>query len=121
VPDARFLNGFLPTRPDQPVRVGLVRGRHDDGAPTVTVLVDPYRRAIVDVLDPQAMSAGETFLAWQRALHKGSGLGGGYRLLVFLSGVVIPVFAVTGFLMWWLRRRLRRGGERARAAIQPAQ
>ncbi len=119
-PDARFLNAFLSTRPDQPVRVGLVRGRYEDGAPTITVLVDPYRRSIVEVFDPQTMSAGESFLAWQRALHYGTGLGSLYRLLVFLSGVVIPIFAVTGFLMWWIKRRNRRAGERAKAAILAA-
>ena len=121
VSDARFLNAFLPTRPDQPMRIGLVRGQYEDGTPTITVLVDPYRRTVIDVFDPQAMSAGETFLAWQRALHEGNGLGAGYRLLVFLSGVIIPVFAVTGFLMWWLKRRNRRAGEKARAAVQLAE
>jgi uncharacterized iron-regulated membrane protein len=39
---------------------------------------------------------------------------------VFVSGVIIPVFAVTGFLMWWTKRRNRRAGERAKAAIQAA-
>ena len=46
------------------------------------------------------------------------GLGGGYKFLVFVSGVIIPVFAVTGFLMWWLKRRNRRAGERAKAAVR---
>ena len=120
VPDARFLNANLSTRPDQPLRIGLVRDRYEDGAPIVTVLVDPYRRSVVDVFDPQTMSAGESFLAWQRALHYGTGLGSVYRLLVFLSGVVIPIFAVTGFLMWWIKRRNRRAGARAKAAILAA-
>ena len=118
VPDARFLNAFLPTRPDQAMRIGLVREGYSEGAPIVTVIVDPFRRSIVDVFDPQTMSTGEHIIAWQRALHYGMGLGGGYRFLVFASGVIIPVFAVTGFLMWWLKRRNRRAGERARAAMQ---
>lgn len=36
---------------------------------------------------------------------------------MFVVGLVIPAFAVTGFLMWWLKRRNRRAGERAKAAI----
>jgi uncharacterized iron-regulated membrane protein len=48
------------------------------------------------------------------------GLGGTYKFLVFVSGVIIPIFAVTGFLMWWLKRRNRRAGERARRALQQA-
>ena len=120
VPDGRFLNAFLPIRPDQPMRIGLIRPGHEEGAPIVTVIVDPYRRSVVDVFDPRTMSTGESIIAWQRALHYGVGLGKIYKFLVFVSGVVIPVFAVTGFLMWWIKRRNRRAGERARREIQEA-
>ncbi len=118
VPDARVLGAFLPTRPDQPLRVTLARTGHREGAPTITVVVDPWRRSIVEVIDPQTMSAGETFMAWQRALHEGVGLGGAYKFLVFLSGVIIPAFAVTGFLMWWIKRRARRASASARTGVQ---
>jgi uncharacterized iron-regulated membrane protein len=120
VPDGRFLNAFLSIRPDQAMRVGLIRADHIEGAPIITVIIDPFRKSVVDVFDPQTMSTGERIIAWQRALHYGIGLGGGYKFLVFVSGVIIPVFAVTGFLMWWLKRRNRRAGERAKAAIQAA-
>lgn len=120
VPDARFLNAFLPTRPDQALRIGMIREGHGEGAPAVTVIIDPWRKSIVDVFDPRTLSTGESIIAWQRALHYGQGLGGGYKFLVFVSGVVIPIFAVTGFLMWWLKRRNRSAGERAKAAILAA-
>ncbi len=120
VPEARFLNAFLSIRPDQATRVSLIRADHAEGAPVITVIIDPFRKSVVDVFDPQTMSTGERIIAWQRALHYGIGLGGGYKFLVFVSGVIIPVFAVTGFLMWWLKRRNRRAGERAKAAIQAA-
>ncbi|WP_425067686.1 PepSY domain-containing protein [Reyranella sp.] len=94
-----------------------MRPDYQEGAPVVTVIVDPYRRTVVDVFDPLTMSAGEKAISWQRALHYGIGLGGTYKFLVFLSGVIIPIFAVTGFLMWWIKRRNRRAGERARQAI----
>ena len=84
------------------------------------MIVDPFRRSVVDVFDPATMSTGEDIIAWQRALHYGEGLGGIYKFLVFVSGVIIPVFAVTGFLMWWLKRRNRRAGEKAKRAILDA-
>lgn len=115
-PDARFLNAFLPTRPDQALRIGLVRGVPEDGAPGITVLIDPWRHSVIDVFDPQTFSTGETVIAWQRALHYGTGLGGIYKFLVFLSGVIIPIFAVTGTLMWWIKRRNRRVTEQAKLA-----
>lgn len=117
VPEARFQNAFLSLRPDQAMRIGLVRPGHSEGAPLITVLVDPYRRSVVDVLDPQTMTFGEQVIAWQRALHYGLGLGGLYKALVFVCGLIIPLFGVTGFLMWWLKRRNRLAGERARQAM----
>ena len=120
VPDARFLNAMLPTRPDQALRVALVRDGHEEGAPPVTVVIDPLRRTVIDVLDPRAMTTGERFLSWQRALHYGQGLGSLYRFGVFAIGVIIPLFAITGACMWWIKRRNRRAGARARAAIQAA-
>ncbi len=120
VPDSRFLNAFLSIRPDQAMRVGLVRADHAEGAPIITVIIDPFRKSVVDVFDPRTMSTGERIVSWQRALHYGIGLGGGYKFLVFVSGVIIPVFAITGFLMWWIKRRNRRAGERAKAAILTA-
>src|SRR4030095_8804466 len=98
----------------------LIRAHHLGGAPIITVIIDPLRKSVVEVFDPQTMNAGERIVAWQRALHYGIGLGSGYKFLVFVSGVIIPVFAVTGFLMWWLKRRNRRAGERAKADIPAA-
>lgn len=121
-PDARFLNAFLPARPDQALRIGLVRGIPEDGAPVVTVLIDPWRHSVIDVFDPKTFTTGETIIAWQRALHYGTGLGGVYKFLVFVSGVIIPLFAVTGTLMWWIKRRNRRAIELAkREAILQSQ
>src|SRR5829696_6064318 len=120
VSEGRFLNAFLSIRPDQAMRIGVIRAGHVEGAPIVTVIIDPFRKNVVDVFDPQTMTTGERIVAWQRALHYGIGLGGGYKFLVFVSGVIIPVFAVTGFLMWWTKRRNRRAGERAKTAIQAA-
>ena len=45
VPDARFLNAFLPTRPDQALRIGMIRQGHGEGAPAITVIIDPWRKS----------------------------------------------------------------------------
>ena len=106
--DAALRIAFMPIRPDQPYRVNLVRAGHVEGAPMITVLIDPWTARILDVQDPRTLTTGETIAAWQRALHYGLGLGGIYKFLVFLSGIIIPIFAVTGTFMWLLKRRARR-------------
>jgi uncharacterized iron-regulated membrane protein len=59
----------------------------------------------MDVRDPAVYATSDKFLAWQRALHSGKGLGTMWWMLVFVSGLMPPLFAVTGVTMWWLRRR----------------
>ena len=113
-PDVQFISAFLPARPDQPLRLNFRRPDDREGAPAMTVLVDPWRQARLATVDPQNLPAGDAFLAWQRGLHTGAGLGGIYRFLVFLSGLIIPLFAVTGISMWLLQRRMR-----ARTPVRP--
>jgi uncharacterized iron-regulated membrane protein len=116
VPGARLRLAFLPSRPDQPVRLGMVPEGGDSHAPLVSVFVDPWARRVVSVFDPREFSAGETMLAWQHALHAGQALGPLWKLLVFLCGFLPLTFVVTGLAMWWLKRSRRRG----RAADQDA-
>jgi uncharacterized iron-regulated membrane protein len=88
----------------------------------VTVLIDPWTAKVIEAHDPQNFSAGETLIAWQRALHEGQALGGIYKFAVFLSGLIVPLFVVTGICMWWLRRRVRRALDaQRRAAIAGSQ
>ncbi len=98
----------LPVRPEQPMRVGLVRPGHKHGAPMATVFVDPWERKVIEARDPRSYTIGETIMAWQHALHAGEGLGWTWKILVFLSGFLPPLFAVTGVSMWLIKRRNRR-------------
>jgi uncharacterized iron-regulated membrane protein len=122
LPAARPLMLALPARPDQPIRISLALPGHAHGEPMATVFVDPGARRVVELRDPRAFSAAEGLLAWQRPLHAGRGLGPAWRLLVFLSGLLPLLFAVTGVSMWWLKRRNRRAGEAPRALLaQPGE
>jgi hypothetical protein len=42
-----------------------------------------------------------------RPLHSGDGFGAAWRLLVFVSGLLPPLFAISGVAMWVLKRRRR--------------
>jgi uncharacterized iron-regulated membrane protein len=119
VPDAEFRAVALAGRPDQPYRVSLAPPGHEHGAPIIAVFVDPWAQRVIEVRDPRAYNAGETVMAWQHALHAGAGLGWVWKVLVFLSGLLPTLFAITGFSMWMLKRRSRRTAA-ARAASQVA-
>ena len=97
----------FPANPRQPYRAAFSKPGDLLGAPLVTVTVDPWAKMVMDVRDPDAYAANDKFLVWQRALHSGSGIGVGWWALVFISGLLPPLFAVTGVMMWWMRRKAR--------------
>ncbi|PWC86963.1 hypothetical protein TSH100_11295 [Azospirillum sp. TSH100] len=120
IPRADLRSVSLPIRPDQAYRIGLAPVGRAHGAPAATVFVDPWTAQVAEVRDPAGYSAGETVMAWQRPLHAGEGLGPLWKWAVFLSGISPPLFAVTGTLMWWLKRKARRGKDAERAAALAA-
>ncbi|HWB50555.1 MAG TPA: PepSY-associated TM helix domain-containing protein [Stellaceae bacterium] len=121
VAEARVDFVGLPSRPDQPYRITLLRPGQRRGQPAVTVFVDPWTGQIVKTVDPRDYSAGETLIAWQHLLHSGEGAGPVWKLLVFLVGFVPSLFALTGVSMWWLKRvqRLAAAARTAAAASSP--
>ena len=106
--DGGILRGVvMPANPRAPYRVTFSKPGDMTGAPVVTVSVDPWAKKIMDRRDPDAYGANSKFLAWQRPLHSGSGLGMVWWVLVFISGLLPPLFAFTGVAMWWMRRKVR--------------
>lgn len=108
MPGSVVRNVGFPGRPDQPYRIGLARPTDIAGAPMATVFVDPWAKSVAEMRDPADYSAGETVLAWQHAVHSGEGTGWFWESLVFLSGLMPPLFAFTGVSMWLQKRRARR-------------
>ena len=71
------------------------------------VVVDRYSGRVLQVTAPGVGSGGNTFAAWQWSLHSGQAFGLPGRILVFLSGLPLPVPFVTGVLRWLQKRRAR--------------
>ncbi|MCO6418963.1 PepSY domain-containing protein [Siccirubricoccus sp. KC 17139] len=81
-----------------------------------SVSIDPWEGTVLEERGPRTRSLGEELIAMQRWLHGGQLLGWTGRILVFLSGIAMPVLFVTGLAAWLLRRRnLRRTAARRRA------
>lgn len=98
MPDAMPTGISLPVRPDRTIMVNMLA----HGAVGATVYIDPWRAQVVAKRDPS-----QNFLAWQRPLHQGSGLGAIWKALVFLSGLVPALFVITGVVMWVKKRQRR--------------
>ena len=96
LPNATPTGITLPSRPDRTIMVNM----EARGAVGATVYIDPWRGRIVATRDPSG-----SFMAWQRPLHQGSGLGVVWQALVFLSGLVPALFVITGVIMWLKKRK----------------
>ena len=102
-PNADIRSIAIPAKPTAALRIMI--GSADDG-PVSTAYVDPWRKQIAATRNVSAGTA-DTFMAWQRPLHVGSGWGGFWRILVFLSGLLPSLFVTTGIVMWIKKRRAR--------------
>jgi uncharacterized iron-regulated membrane protein len=93
--------------------------RQADGA-AFTVLVND--RTSETVLAAQPLS-GDKAAQWIRWIHEGSRGGNVWRWIVFLTGVLPVLFALTGVMMWLRGRRVRRAlrARTAHSALQAAE
>lgn len=103
IPNADVRSISVPAKPSAALRVMI--GSTGDG-PVSTAYVDPWRARIVATRNLSADGA-DTFMAWQRPLHEGSGWGALWRILVFLSGLWPSLFVTTGIVMWVKKCRAR--------------
>jgi uncharacterized iron-regulated membrane protein len=105
VAGGRLTVAFLPTKPDQPYRIALLRADQERHEMPVTVLIDPWARRVAATFDPRQFSSAERWLGALHAVHSGEGLGPVWKGLVFVTGFLPALFAATGIAMWLKRRR----------------
>jgi hypothetical protein len=107
VPDARVRMVSLPIRSDDPLRVMMTPTGGEGVASLTTVTIDATARRVVAMQDRRSLSTAEMALRWIHDLHFGQGLGPIWRALTIATGLVLPIFGLTGGAMWLLKRRRR--------------
>ena len=120
VPDARLHSVQLPPGDEGVFMVTLMPHYAGEGAPVISAFVGPGAE-VSAVVDPRQDSMGTRILDWSKSLHFGLGLGVVWKVLAFLSGFLPLLFAITGLLMWQLRRAQRRAVPEGLAAPAPAE
>ncbi|HEU5048241.1 MAG TPA: PepSY-associated TM helix domain-containing protein [Rickettsiales bacterium] len=109
VPESRLVSINLPGRLNQPYRVGLLKAGARAGEPVITVFIDPWQKRVMEIRNPQEYTIAEQFVVWQHAIHTSEGFGVLWRTLVFLTGFMPLLFAITGVSMWLIKGRRKAG------------
>ena len=73
-----------------------------------TIYVDPNCAKIVSIIDGDKLSAGETAKRASVPMHSGLMFGTIGEILVFFSGLALPILYVSGLILWWRRRKRAR-------------
>ena len=73
-----------------------------------TVFVDPVCPRVVGVTDSRTLSAGEATKRATVPFHNGLAFGLFGQIMVFLAGLSLPIFYLSGMILWWQRRKCRK-------------
>jgi uncharacterized iron-regulated membrane protein len=71
------------------------------------VYVNAITGELLHVHDRSKETAGDTFNAWQLPLHSGRVFGITGQIIILLSGIVITIICVTGFLIYLKKSKAR--------------
>jgi uncharacterized iron-regulated membrane protein len=107
IPDVRPLSVQVPLDQGDPYVVQMEHTGSGVTVPPVMALVDAATGEISYVDDPRSYAFGNRVLNLQHAIHFGIGLGWLWTVLVFVSGLLPLLLAVTGVTIWWKKRRAR--------------
>lgn len=105
----------LPTKRSNTWRVAMRGSNYHGVVGGLTQLwIDPWTYQVVQEKSDTHWTTGDLILVHQFPLHNGSLLGEPGRVVVFLSGLALPLLGVSGLVIWWHKRRLQQRAAQAR-------
>ena len=121
VPGARraYLDLRLPPRPGQPATARYLVADPAHSRAFDMVEIDPDSGRVVRRVDYRQQPLGRQLLSSVFALHSGSFFGLPGRVVVVLAVLCMPLFFVTGWLLYLDRRRKKRALRMARGDLRP--
>jgi uncharacterized iron-regulated membrane protein len=84
--------------------IDISRSNSSAGYPDRTAARAGDRSGTATEVEPLA---GDRIALWIRWMHEGSHSGVIWQVVVFISGLMPTLFAVTGVMIWLRRRRLQ--------------
>jgi uncharacterized iron-regulated membrane protein len=105
-PGAVVTGFYVPSRPDESYAV-YYRGADEPFSDfgRSALWIDRYTGRVQMAREYAQSSTADRAFALQILLHNGEIAGSVGRWLVFIAGLALPLLYVTGFYLWWVRRR----------------
>lgn len=109
MPGCRLMSVELPSAPDAAFRVFVRQvGEVGDLRGVGRVWVDRYTGEVLATRDWNKFTLADTYFRIQLALHSGDAFGLAGRWLFCAAGLTPTVLYITGFLLWWRKKRSKR-------------
>lgn len=105
LPNAMTTYVGMPKKPNGIVRVGKRQPHETLDYGESEVLLDPYTGEILRLQDSKTLGLGDRILNAFAPLHFGTFWGTSSRILYVLVGLAPLILLITGFVMWWYRKR----------------
>jgi uncharacterized iron-regulated membrane protein len=122
LPDFVIASVWLPSRGTQTITIyGRVPGNPLHSAYSSSVEIDSRTGAVLKVSNANHAPWSEQLEAMVGPLHFGNFGGPPVKILYCALGLSPGVLAVTGTLLWWVRRRSRRTANFSRSEIAPSE
>jgi uncharacterized iron-regulated membrane protein len=119
VPDGSPTVLRMPARDGQPVRIELMRGPRGRAGTIVTVALDAGSAAILSVRDPRNLGTAARIAGpLNFNVHIGAVGGPWVRVLYVIVCLIGVALAVTGFMIWWMKRTLIGNRAKARTSLE---
>ena len=107
LPGAQPIGMQLPGGDGAPYAVQMEAPGIEPSVPPVTVSFGGRSPNVVRIDDPRTYSMSERVLNVGYAMHFSLGMGPIWTFLVFLSGLLPLILAITGTTIWWKKRQNR--------------
>jgi sulfite reductase (NADPH) flavoprotein alpha-component len=117
VPAYRRVMLRLPERPGEPVQINYLEPDAPHDQALSRMRINPQTGAVSNQLRYQDKSTGERVLSSIYVLHMGTLFGLPGRILMTLAALCLPLFGITGWMLYLDRRRKKRAIRQARTAM----
>jgi len=107
----------IPTKPDGVFSVYKKQPQDAQNYANV-VQLDHYSGKVLRVVNSQTATLGDRILNAFVPMHYGTFWGLPSRILYVFVGLAPLILFITGFVMWWYRRRVKQGSQPVKVAVE---